>query len=233
MSKSDNVGDATVRLAPSILSADFTRLGEQVEEAESAGADRIHVDVMDGHFVPNITIGPLVVRALQRVTKLPLETHLMIEHPERYVEAFAEAGSTSLLVHVEGATHLHRTIGQIKSLGIGAGVVLNPATPAALIEEILPDVDQVLVMTVNPGFGGQKFIASMLPKIQRVRQMIDQANRECQLEVDGGIDATSAPQVVAAGARVLVAGSAVFGAKDGVRAAMERLRASVQDSRSG
>ncbi len=233
MSRSDNVGDATVKLAPSILSADFTRLGEQVEEAESAGADRIHVDVMDGHFVPNITIGPLVVRALQRVTKLPLETHLMIEHPERYVEAFAEAGSTSLLVHVEGAIHLHRTISHIKSLGIGAGVVLNPATPAALIEEILPDVDQVLVMTVNPGFGGQKFIASTLPKIQRVRQMIDRAHRECQLEVDGGIDAASAPQVVAAGACVLVAGSAVFGAKDGVRAAMDRLRDSVQDSRSG
>ncbi len=233
MSRSDNVGDATVKLAPSILSADFTRLGEQVEEAESAGADRIHVDVMDGHFVPNITIGPLVVRALRRVTKLPLETHLMIEHPERYVEAFAEAGSTSLLVHVEGAIHLHRTISHIKSLGLGAGVVLNPATPAALIEEILPDVDQVLVMTVNPGFGGQKFIASTLPKIQRVRQMIDQGRGECQLEVDGGIDATSAPQVVAAGARVLVAGSAVFGAKDGVRAAMDRLRDSVQDSRSG
>lgn len=233
MSRSDNVGDVAVKLAPSILSADFTRLGEQVKEAESAGADRIHIDVMDGHFVPNITIGPLVVRALQRVTKLPLETHLMIEHPERFVEAFVEAGSTSLLVHVEGATHLHRTISHIKSLGIGAGVVLNPATPAALIEEILPDVDQVLVMTVNPGFGGQKFIASTLRKIQRVRQMIDQANRECQLEVDGGIDATSAPQVVAAGARVLVAGSAVFGAKDGVRAAMDRLRASVQDSRSG
>ena len=223
------MAEATVKLAPSILSADFTRLGEQVTEAESAGADRIHVDVMDGHFVPNITIGPLVVGALKRVTNLPLETHLMIQHPERYVEAFAHAGSTSLLVHVEGATHLHRTVGHIKSLGLGAGVVLNPATPATLIEEILPDVDQVLVMTVNPGFGGQKFIAGTLSKIQRVREMIDQTNQECQLEVDGGIDATSAPQVVAAGARVLVAGSAVFGVKDGVRAAMDRIRDSVQN----
>ena len=216
-----------IRLAPSILSADFTRLGEQVREAEAAGADRIHVDVMDGHFVPNITIGPLVVRALSKVTQLPLETHLMIEEPERYVEAFADAGSTSLLVHVEGATHLHRTVGHIKSLGKGAGVVINPATPAASIEEILPDVEQVLVMTVNPGFGGQAFIRGMLPKIGRVREMIDRIHPECELEVDGGIDATTAPQVVRAGARVLVAGSAIFGAAEGIAAAMERIRESV------
>jgi len=167
------------------------------------------------------------VRALSKVTQLPLETHLMIEEPERYVEAFADAGSTSLLVHVEGATHLHRTVGHIKSLGKGAGVVINPATPAASIEEILPDVEQVLVMTVNPGFGGQAFIRGMLPKIGRVREMIDRIHPECELEVDGGIDATTAPQVVRAGARVLVAGSAIFGAAEGIAAAMERIRESV------
>jgi ribulose-phosphate 3-epimerase len=216
-----------IKLAPSVLSADFSRLGEHVREAEAAGADRIHVDVMDGHFVPNITIGPLVVRALRKVTALPLETHLMIEEPERYAKAFVEAGSTSLLVHVEGAIHLHRTVALIKSLGVGAGVVLNPATPASLLEEILPDVDQVLVMTVNPGFGGQKFIDGTLPKIGRVRQMIDRVHPECQLEVDGGIDATTAPQVVRRGARVLVAGSAIFNASEGIAAAMNRLRDSV------
>ena len=216
-----------IKLAPSVLSADFSRLGEHVREAEAAGADRIHVDVMDGHFVPNITIGPLVVRALRKVTALPLETHLMIEEPERYAKAFVEAGSTSLLVHVEGAIHLHRTVALIKSLGVGAGVVLNPATPASLLEEILSDVDQVLVMTVNPGFGGQEFITGMLPKIGRVRQMIDRVHPECQLEVDGGIDATTAPQVVRRGARVLVAGSAIFNASEGIAAAMNRLRDSV------
>jgi len=216
-----------IKLAPSVLSADFSRLGEHVREAEAAGADRIHVDVMDGHFVPNITIGPLVVRALRKVTALPLETHLMIEEPDRYAKAFVEAGSTSLLVHVEGAIHLHRTVALIQSLGVGAGVVLNPATPASLLEEILPDVDQVLVMTVNPGFGGQKFIAGTLPKIGRVRQMIDRVHPECQLEVDGGIDATTAPQVVRRGARVLVAGSAIFNASEGIAAAMNRLRDSV------
>ena len=216
-----------IKLAPSVLSADFTRLGEHVREAEGAGADRIHVDVMDGHFVPNITIGPLVVRALRKVTELPLETHLMIEEPDRYAKAFADAGSTSLLVHVEGATHLHRTVELIKSLDVGAGVVLNPATPASSIEEILPDVDQVLVMTVNPGFGGQKFIASTLSKIGRVREMIDRVHPECQLEVDGGIDAVTAPQAVRAGARVLVAGSAIFNASEGIAAAMDRIRDSV------
>ncbi len=216
-----------IRLAPSVLSADFTRLGEHVREAEAAGADRIHVDVMDGHFVPNITIGPLVVRALRKVTELPLETHLMIEEPDRYAKAFADAGSTSLLVHVEGATHLHRTVELIKSLGVGAGVVLNPATPASSIEEILPDVDQVLVMTVNPGFGGQKFIASSLPKIGLVREMIDRVHPECQLEVGGGIDAATAPRAVRAGARVLVAGSAIFNAPEGIAAAMDRIRDSV------
>ncbi len=217
----------TIKLAPSILSADFARLGDQVREAERAGADRIHVDVMDGHFVPNITIGPVVVKALRPVTRLPLETHLMIAEPDRYLEAFAEAGSDTLIVHQEGGYHLHRTVHRIKDLGKLAGVAINPATPAGAIEAILPDVDLILVMTVNPGFGGQRFITHLLPKIQQVRRMIDQVRPACDLEVDGGIDAETAPLVVEAGARVLVAGSAIYGAKDGVAAAMERLRSVV------
>jgi ribulose-phosphate 3-epimerase len=214
-----------VKLAPSILAADFARLGEQVAEAERAGADRIHVDVMDGHFVPNITIGPAVVRSLRPVTRLPLETHLMISDPDKYLEPFAEAGSDAFLVHWEGNNNLHRTVQRAKALGKRVGVVINPATPADALEEILPDVDQVLVMTVNPGFGHQHFIATTLPKIRRVREMIGRIKPGCDLEVDGGIDATTAPLVVGAGANVLVAGSAVFGAADGVAAAMKRLRA--------
>jgi ribulose-phosphate 3-epimerase len=218
------MSDPAIKLAPSILAADFARLGEQVREAEQAGADRIHVDVMDGHFVPNITMGPLVVQALRPITKLPLEVHLMIEHPIRYLDAFAEAGADGLLVHVENAANLHRTVQHIKALGKKAGVVLNPATSPVAVAEMLPDVDLILVMTVNPGFGGQKFIATMLDKVRRVRRMIDQAKRDIELEVDGGIDAETTTQVVAAGARVLVAGSAIFGAADGVAAAMNRLR---------
>jgi ribulose-phosphate 3-epimerase len=213
-----------VELAPSILAADFARLGEQVAEAERAGADRIHVDVMDGHFVPNITIGPVVVRSLRPVTRLPLETHLMISDPDQYLEPFAEAGSDAFLVHWEGNNNLHRTVQRARALGKRVGVVINPATPAEVLEEILPDVDQVLVMTVNPGFGHQHFIATTLPKIRRVREMIGRAKPGCDLEVDGGIDATTAPLVIEAGANVLVAGSAVFGAADGVAAAMKRLR---------
>jgi ribulose-phosphate 3-epimerase len=213
-----------VKLAPSILSADFARLGEQVAEAERAGADRIHIDVMDGHFVPNIAIGAPIVQSLRRVTSLPLETHLMISNADFFLDEFAEAGSDSFLVHWEGNNNLHRTVQRIRALGKRAGVVINPATPAAVLEEILPDVDQVLVMTVNPGFGHQRFLPSTLSKIRRVSQMIEQMNPECELEVDGGIDEATAPMAVAAGANVLVAGTSVFGTGKDVLAAMESLR---------
>ncbi len=212
-----------MRLAPSILAADFARLGEQVTDAERAGADRIHVDVMDGHFVPNLSMGPAVVQSVRRVTRLPLETHLMVSDPDAFLEAFAEAGSDSLLVHWEGNANLHRTVQRIKALGKRAGVAINPATPASVLEEILGDVEQVLVMTVNPGFGHQHFIHTTLPKIGRVRQMVEQLDRWCDVEVDGGIDATTAPLVIDAGANVLVAGSAIFNDAEGVAAAMKRL----------
>jgi len=216
-----------IKLAPSILAADFARLGEQVAEAERVGADRIHVDVMDGHFVPNIAIGAPIVQSLRRVTRLPFETHLMISNPDCFLDAFAEAGSTSFLVHWEGNNNLHRTVQRIKALGKGAGVAINPATPAAVLEEILPDLNQVLVMTVNPGFGHQHFLQSTLPKIRRVAEMIDQINADCELEVDGGVDEVTAPMAVAAGANVLVAGTSVFGTDKSVAAAMESLRNSV------
>ena len=212
-----------MRLAPSILAGDFARLGEQVAAAEQAGADRIHVDVMDGHFVPNLSMGPAVVQSVRRVTRLPLETHLMVSDPDGFLEAFAEAGSDSLLVHWEGNANLHRTVQRIKALGKRAGVAINPATPASVLEEILGDVEQVLVMTVNPGFGHQHFIHTTLPKIRRVRRMVEQLDRPCDVEVDGGIDATTAPLVVDAGANVLVAGSAIFTDAESVAAAMKRL----------
>jgi ribulose-phosphate 3-epimerase len=217
-----------VKLAPSILAADFARLGEQVAEAEQAGADRIHVDVMDGHFVPNLSMGAPIVASLRRVTRLPLETHLMISDPDFFLEEFVDAGSDSFLVHWEGNANLHRTVQSIKALGKRAGVAINPATPAAVLEEILQDIEQVLIMTVNPGFGHQHFLPTTLPKIRRVRQLIEQIKPGCDLEVDGGIDAESAPLAVAAGANVLVAGTAIFSENDEVVAAMDRLRASIK-----
>jgi ribulose-phosphate 3-epimerase len=216
-----------VKIAPSILAADFARLGEHVAEAQRAGADRIHIDVMDGHFVPNIAIGAPIVQSLRRVTSLPMETHFMISDPDFFLDEFAEAGSDSFLVHWEGNNNLHRTVQRIRALGKGAGVVINPATTAAVLEEILPDLDQVLVMTVNPGFGHQHFLQSTLPKIRRVSQMIEQMKPDCELGVDGGIDEATAPLVVAAGANVLVAGSSIFATSQGVEAAMESLRAGI------
>ena len=221
-----------VKLAPSILAADFARLGEQVAEAEKAGADRIHIDVMDGHFVPNISMGAVIVQSLRPVTRLHLETHLMISDPDLYLEEFAEAGSDSLLVHWEGNNNLHRTVQRVKALGKRAGVVINPATPASVLEEILQDVEQVLVMTVNPGFGAQHFIPTTLPKIRRVRQMIEEFKPGCDLEVDGGIDPQTAPLTVHAGANVLVAGSAIFSVREGIAAAMKQLRSSVEKVKS-
>jgi ribulose-phosphate 3-epimerase len=213
-----------IKLAPSILAADFARLGEQVAEAERAGADRIHVDVMDGHFVPNISMGAPIIRSLRKATRLPLEAHLMISDPDFFVDEFAQAGTDSFLVHWEGNNDLSRTVQRIKTLGKRVGVAINPATPAAVLEEIMQDLDQVLVMTVNPGFGQQHFLHTTLPKIARARQMIDRTRPGCDLEVDGGVDVTTAPLAVAAGANVLVAGSAVFNDGKGVTAAMERLR---------
>lgn len=213
-----------VKIAPSILAADFARLGDAVAEAEAAGADYIHIDVMDGHFVPNITMGPVVVQAVRRVTALPLDVHLMIEAPERYLAAFAEAGADHLIVHVETCPHLHRTLQQIHELGRRAGVALNPSTPPVALGEVLNDLDQALVMTVNPGFGGQTFITEMVDKVRRVRAMLDAHGSAAELEVDGGIDPDTTPHVVAAGARVLVAGSAIFAAREGVAAAIAAIR---------
>jgi ribulose-phosphate 3-epimerase len=204
-----------VKIAPSILSADFARLADDIGEVERAGADWIHVDVMDGHFVPNLTLGPLVVEAIRPHTRLPLDVHLMIEEPDRYIRQFVESGADLVSVHQEACPHLHRTIYQIKELGAKAGVVINPATPVTAIEPILPDVDLVLLMTVNPGFGGQKFIPSVLKKIRWLKERILEQNlSHVEIEVDGGINRDTATQVVKAGATVLVAGSAVFGEQD-------------------
>ncbi len=200
-----------VRLAPSILSADFARLGEEIAAVERGGADLIHVDVMDGHFVPNITIGPLVVRAIKRVATVPLDVHLMIEDPDRYVDDFVEAGAAMISVHVEALPHLHRTVAHLKACGVKAGVVLNPSTPVIAIENVAGDVDYVLVMSVNPGFGGQTFIPRTLEKVRQVRALLDREGSSAPIEVDGGVDLTTVQQVVIAGAELLVAGHAVFG----------------------
>ncbi len=217
---------SAVKIAPSILSADFARLGEQVREAEQGGADWIHVDVMDGHFVPNITIGPLIAEAARRSTRLPVDVHLMIENPERYLEAFARAGADYLTVHVETCRHLHRTVQQIRELGVKAGVTLNPATPVDSLAEILPYVDLVLVMSVNPGFGGQSYIPTSTAKIARVRGMIDALGRggEVELEVDGGVAPDTIAEVVGAGATAVVAGSAVYNRRAGVAENIRGLR---------
>jgi ribulose-phosphate 3-epimerase len=203
-----------VKIAPSILSADFARLGEEITAVEKAGADYIHIDVMDGHFVPNITIGPLIVEAVRPVTKLPLDVHLMIENPDQFIEAFAKAGADYITVHVEACKHLHRTIHYIKSFGIKAGVVLNPATPVDSIQHVLADIDMVLLMSVNPGFGGQKFIPEVLPKIRKVKEMADLKGKEIEIEIDGGVNSETAKLCIEAGANVLVAGSAIYNQED-------------------
>ncbi len=212
-----------IKIAPSILSADFLKLGEEIRTVEQAGADRFHIDVMDGQFVPNISLGIPIVKAMRRGTSLALETHLMIEQPERYIEAFVDAGGDILIVNQENSPHLDRAIQLIKGLGKRAGVALNPSTPACTLDEVLEELDLVLVMTVNPGFGGQEFIEYTLKKIRQVRQMLEQRNPGCELEVDGGIEPKTAPRVVEAGAGVLVAGTAVFRHSDGPKEGMKSL----------
>ncbi|UCZ51780.1 ribulose-phosphate 3-epimerase [Bacillus shivajii] len=203
-----------IKIAPSILSADFSKLGEEVKDVEKGGADYIHVDVMDGHFVPNITIGPLIVDAIRPVTDLPLDVHLMIENPDQYIPQFAKAGADIISVHAEACAHLHRTVHLIKEQGVKAGVVINPATPVDSIKPIIEDVELVLLMTVNPGFGGQSFIHSVLPKISEVRELVNQTGKEIDIEVDGGVNEETAKLCVEAGANVLVAGSAVYNQPD-------------------
>ncbi|MBT2725964.1 ribulose-phosphate 3-epimerase [Bacillus sp. ISL-75] len=207
-----------VKIAPSILSADFSKLGEEIIAVEKGGADYIHVDVMDGHFVPNITIGPLIVEAIRPITKLPLDVHLMIENPDQYIEAFAKAGADFITVHVEACRHLHRTVQNIKSFGIKAGVVLNPATPVESIQHIIGEIDMVLLMSVNPGFGGQKFIPEVLPKIRKVKEMAEQKGLDIEIEIDGGVNSETAKLCMEAGANVLVAGSAIYNEEDYAKA---------------
>jgi ribulose-phosphate 3-epimerase len=208
-----------LRIAPSILAADFARLGDEVARVEAGGADLLHVDVMDGHFVPNITIGPLVVAALKRVTTLPLDVHLMISDPDRYLEAFVAAGASMLTVHVEVLPHLHRTLTRIRQLGVQAGVALNPSTPLVEVQEVLGHVDHLLIMSVNPGFGGQTFIARSVEKVAESRELLTRARSDAPIEVDGGVDPSNARALVEAGASILVAGAAIFGAPDSAAAA--------------
>ncbi|MCD4684540.1 MAG: ribulose-phosphate 3-epimerase [Anaerolineae bacterium] len=222
----------SVRIAPSILAADFTRLGEQIAAAAAGGADQIHIDVMDGRFVPNITFGPLAVQAARRVTDLPLDVHLMIVEPEKHIQAFVDAGADNITVHIETCPHLHRTIQQIRLAGAQASVTLNPHTPAVAIQDILPFVDMVLVMTVNPGFGGQAFITATLDKIRAIRAMITALDHPVDVQVDGGVDINTAPQVVAHGANVLVAGTSVFRAPEGIEAGIIALRQAIEQAQA-
>ena len=219
--------NSKVKLAPSILSANFARLGEQIAEATRAGADYIHIDVMDGHFVPNITIGAPVVASIRPLTSLPLDVHLMIEHPERYISEFASSGADIITIHVEACSSLHRVIHSIKELNVKAGVALNPATTLTSVEEILPDVDLILIMSVEPGYGGQSFIPSSLDKISRLRKMLDNKKSNAELEVDGGITIDNATSIVQAGADVLAIGSSIFNAKKGISQAMQIFRKAV------
>ena len=215
-------------IAPSILSADFSALGEEIAAVEAAGADWIHIDVMDGHFVPNITMGPGVVKSLRKMTVLPFDVHLMVENPEQYIQPFAEAGSDRITVHMEALIHLHRTVSQIKELGLKAGVSLNPATPLSFVESILTDIDLLLIMTVNPGFGGQQFIKTMLPKIRQARELIDRFAPAVLLEVDGGVTLTNLPAILKAGADVLVAGASIFGSGN-YRDTIGKMKASMSE----
>jgi len=216
-----------IRIAPSLLAADFSRLADEIAQAEAGGADWFHLDVMDGHFVPSLTFGPLIVSSIRKCTKLPLDTHLMIKSPEQYLEAFRDAGSDHITVHQEVCSHLHRTIARIKELGSKAGVSINPATPAATLAEIVPEVDQILIMSVNAGFGGQRFIEATLQKLKDTKSMIRASSRDVRLEVDGGIDVANAPLVVRAGADVLVAGTSIF-RRPNIAQAVRDLRKSVQ-----
>jgi len=220
----------TFRIAPSILSADFARLADQVEQLEAGGADLLHVDVMDGHFVPNITIGPLVVASLKRVTRLPIEVHLMIQNPDRYLGAFVEAGASTVLVHVEVLPHLHRTLQEIRRLGARPGAVINPSTPVSSVAEVLEELDQLLVMSVNPGFGGQAFIPHSLQKVRDARKLLDVKDRAADVEVDGGVTSANIASLVKAGATVLVAGAAIFREAD-PSAAVRQLRKAAEAAR--